>query len=206
MVCSCSSRQRTLPSKKVVDDIVLADVDQICAAVKDLFEDTRAIAEPSGALAVAGMKNYIRDNKISGKTLIAINCGANVSFDRLRHISERANYSEAREALFAVTIPEKKGSFLAFCKVLGKRSITEFNYRYSSSKEAHIFVGLALTEGKPERLKIQETFKQHGYETEDLTENDMAKLHIRHMVGGRLNSNEVERIYRFEFPERPVHF
>ena len=190
-------------AKKVVDEIVLADVDQICAAVKDLFEDTRAIAEPSGALAVAGMKNYIRDNKISGKTLIAINCGANVSFDRLRHISERANYSEAREALFAVTIPEKKGSFLAFCKVLGKRSITEFNYRYSSSKEAHIFVGLALTEGKPERLNIQETFKQHGYETEDLTENDMAKLHIRHMVGGRLNSNEVERIYRFEFPERP---
>ena len=190
-------------AKKVVDEIVLADVDQICAAVKDLFEDTRAIAEPSGALAVAGMKNYIRDNKISGETLIAINCGANVSFDRLRHISERANYSEAREALFAVTIPEKKGSFLAFCKVLGKRSITEFNYRYSSSKEAHIFVGLALTEGKPERLKIQETFKQHGYETEDLTENDMAKLHIRHMVGGRLNSNEVERIYRFEFPERP---
>ena len=190
-------------AKKVVDEIVLADVDQICAAVKDLFEDTRAIAEPSGALAVAGMKNYIRDNKISGKTLIAINCGANVSVDRLRHISERANYSEAREALFAVTIPEKKGSFLAFCKVLGKRSITEFNYRYSSSKEAHIFVGLALTEGKPERLKIQETFKQHGYETEDLTENDMAKLHIRHMVGGRLNSNEVERIYRFEFPERP---
>ena len=190
-------------AKKVVDKIVLADVDQICAAVKDLFEDTRAIAEPSGALAVAGMKNYIRDNKISGKTLIAINCGANVSFDRLRHISERANYSEAREALFAVTIPEKKGSFLAFCKVLGKRSITEFNYRYSSSKEAHIFVGLALTEGKPERLKIQETFKQHGYETEDLTENDMAKLHIRHMVGGHLNSNEVERIYRFEFPERP---
>ncbi|GIR55622.1 MAG: hypothetical protein CM15mP62_30930 [Rhodospirillaceae bacterium] len=107
--------------------------------------------------------------------MIAINCGANVSFDRLRHISERANYSEAREALFAVTIPEKKGSFLAFCKVLGKRSITEFNYRYSSSKEAHIFVGLALTEGKPERLKIQETFKHHGYETEDLTENDMAK-------------------------------
>ena len=190
-------------AKKVVDEIVLADVDQICAAVKDLFEDTRAIAEPSGALAVAGMKNYIRENKISGKTLIAINCGANVSFDRLRHISERANYSEAREALFAVTIPEKKGSFLAFCRVLGKRSITEFNYRYSSSKEAHIFVGLALTEGKPERLKIQETFKQHGYETEDLTENDMAKLHIRHMVGGRLNSNEVERIYRFEFPERP---
>ena len=190
-------------AKKVVDEIVLADVDQICAAVKDLFEDTRAIAEPSGALAVAGMKNYIRENKVSGKTLIAINCGANVSFDRLRHISERANYSEAREALFAVTIPEKKGSFLAFCKVLGKRSITEFNYRYSSSKEAHIFVGLGLTEGKTERLKIQEVFKQHGYETEDLTENDMAKLHIRHMVGGRLNSSEVERIYRFEFPERP---
>ena len=190
-------------AKKVVDEIVLADVDQICAAVKDLFEDTRAIAEPSGALAVAGMKNYIRENKVSGKTLIAINCGANVSFDRLRHISERANYSEAREALFAVAIPEKKGSFLAFCKVLGKRSITEFNYRYSSSKEAHIFVGLGLTEGKTERLKIQEVFKQHGYETEDLTENDMAKLHIRHMVGGRLNSSEVERIYRFEFPERP---
>ena len=190
-------------AKKVIDEIVLADVDQICAAVKDLFEDTRAIAEPSGALAVAGMKNYIRTNKISGKTLIAINCGANVSFDRLRYISERANYSEAREALFAVTIPERKGSFLAFCKVLGKRSITEFNYRYSSSKEAHIFVGLALTEGQHDRLKIQNVFRQHGYETEDLTENDMAKLHIRHMVGGRLNSDEVERIYRFEFPERP---
>ena len=149
-------------AKKVVDEIVLADVDQICAAVKDLFEDTRAIAEPSGALAVAGMKNYIRENKVSGKTLIAINCGANVSFDRLRHISGRANYSEAREALFAVTIPEKKGSFLAFCKVLGKRSITEFNYRYSSSKGSSYICWTGSNRGKTERLKIQEVFNSTG--------------------------------------------
>ena len=190
-------------AKKVIDEIVLADVDQICAAVKDLFEDTRAVAEPSGALSVAGMKNYIDEKKISGKTLVAINCGANVSFDRLRHISERANYSEAREAVFAVTIPEKKGSFLQFCKVLGKRSITEFNYRYSSSKEAYIFVGLALTKGRQERSEISKIFIKHNYEVDDLTDNDMAKLHIRHMVGGHLNSGEDERIYRFEFPERP---
>ncbi|MBH67696.1 MAG: threonine ammonia-lyase, biosynthetic [Rhodospirillaceae bacterium] len=190
-------------ARKVIDEVVLADVDQICAAIKDLFEDTRAIAEPSGALSIAGMKNYIKTNKIVGKNLIAINSGANVSFDRLRHISERANYSEALEALFAVTIPEQKGSFLTFCKVLGRRNITEFNYRYSSSKEAHIFVGVALTKGSNERAEISNLFSDQGYKVEDLTDNDMAKLHIRHMVGGHRNNAETERIYRFEFPERP---
>jgi threonine dehydratase len=190
-------------AKKVIDDVILADVDQICAAVKDLFEDTRSIAEPSGALAVAGMKNYVKLNGIKGKNLIAINCGANVNFDRLRHIAERANYSESREALYAVTIPEERGSFKQFCRILGKRNITEFNYRYSNDFKARIFVGLALAGISDERATIMKIFNDNNYDVDDLTENDMAKLHIRHMVGGHLTQKQSELVYRFEFPERP---
>ena len=190
-------------AKKVVDEVVVADVDQICAAVKDLFEDTRAIAEPSGALSVAGMKNYIKANGIKNKTLIAINCGANVNFDRLRHIAERANYSEAKEALYAVTIPEKRGSFRTFCEILGKRNVTEFNYRYSDKDQARIFVGVALTNGNSERSEIKNILNKNDYNVDDLTDNDMAKLHTRHMVGGHLSEKYNEVIYRFEFPERP---
>ena len=135
--------------------------------------------------------------------MIAINCGANVNFDRLRHIAERANYSEAKEALFAVSIPEKAGSFKVFCKTLGKRNVTEFNYRYSDEKEAQIFVGVALTGRDNERLQIIRLLKENNYAVEDLTDNDMAKLHTRHLVGGHLNGNQSELVYRFEFPERP---
>lgn len=190
-------------ARKLIDEVVLVDVDQMCAAVKDLFDDTRAIAEPSGALAVAGMKIYAARKKLADKTLIAVNSGANVNFDRLRHISERAEIGESREALFAVTIPEVKGSFRKFCQILGKRSVTEFNYRYSDQAEAQIFVGVGLSEGDSERALILKTLRKNGYTVRDLTENDMAKLHIRHMVGGQPGNNGDEQVYRFEFPERP---
>jgi threonine dehydratase len=190
-------------ARKLIDEVVLVDVDQMCAAVKDLFDDTRAIAEPSGALAVAGMKIYAARKKLTDKTLIAVNSGANVNFDRLRHISERAEIGEAREALFAVTIPEVKGSFRKFCRILGKRSVTEFNYRYSDQAEAQIFVGVGLSEGDAERTLILKTLRKNGYTVRDLTENDMAKLHIRHMVGGQPGNIGDEQVYRFEFPERP---
>ncbi len=190
-------------ARKVIDEVVLANVDEMCAAVKDLFDDTRAIAEPSGALAVAGMKNYVARHKLKGKTLIAVNSGANVNFDRLRHISERAEIGEDREALFAVTIPEEKGSFRRFCRILGKRSVTEFNYRYSDRSDAQIFVGVRLSGGDAERALILKTLKANGYHIRDLTDNDMAKLHIRHMVGGHPAHLGDEKVYRFEFPERP---
>lgn len=190
-------------ARKLIDEVVLADVDQMCAAVKDLFDDTRAIAEPSGALAVAGMKIYAARRRLKGKTLIAVNSGANVNFDRLRHISERAEIGEAREALFAVTIPEKKGSFRRFCRILGKRSVTEFNYRFSDNADAQIFVGVGLSDGDAERALILKTLRKSGYAVRDLTENDMAKLHIRHMVGGHPPGVGDEQVYRFEFPERP---
>ena len=190
-------------ARKLIDEVVLVDVDQMCAAVKDLFDDTRAIAEPSGALAVAGMKIYAARKKLADKTLIAVNSGANVYFDRLRHISERAEIGESREAMFAVTIPEVKGSFRKFCRILGKRSVTEFNYRYSDQAEAQIFVGVGLSESDIERALILKTLRKNGYTVRDLTENDMAKLHIRHMVGGQSGNNGDEQVYRFEFPERP---
>ena len=190
-------------ARKLIDEMVLADIDQMCAAIKDLFDDTRAIAEPSGALAIAGMKIYAGRKRLKGRTLIAVNSGANVNFDRLRHISERAEIGEAREALFAVTIPEKKGSFRKFCKIHGKRSVTEFSYRYSDLADAQIFVGAGLTDGGAERSLILKTLRKNGYTVRDLTENDMAKLHIRHMVGGHPPNIGDERVYRFEFPERP---
>lgn len=190
-------------ARKCIDDIVVADIDQMCAAIKDLFDDTRVIAEPSGALAIAGMKIYAARERLKGKTLIAVNTGANTNFDRLRYISERAEIGEDREALMAVTIPEKRGSFRKFCRMLGKRSVTEFNYRYTNNTNAQILLGVKLSDGNRERTKIIKLLKKQGYPVVDLTNNEMAKTHIRHLVGGQPNGLLDEEIYRFEFPERP---
>ena len=190
-------------ARKLVDDMVTASVDEICAAVKDVFDDTRVIAEPAGALAIAGMKNYVAQHGWQGKTLVAVNSGANVNFDRLRHISERAEIGENRETLFAVTIPERPGSFLRFCDILGKRSVTEFNYRYSDETDAQIFVGIKLSGGQDEKSALLKRFKDGGYPVTDISDNDTAKLHIRYMVGGRPQNLADEVVYRFQFPERP---
>jgi len=186
-----------------VDDIVIVDTDQICAAIRDIFEDTRSIVEPAGALAVAGAKKYLADSGIQNETFIVINSGANVNFDRLRHIAERAAIGEQREMLLAVEIPEQKGSFRNFCEAIGRRSITEFNYRYSNSSKAHIFVGVELHHGYTERQELIDKLSSLGYPLEDLSDNEVAKLHIRHMVGGPATGIENERLFRFEFPERP---
>ncbi|MDE0811084.1 MAG: threonine ammonia-lyase, biosynthetic, partial [Alphaproteobacteria bacterium] len=190
-------------ARKVVDDMVLASVDEICAAVKDLFDDTRAIAEPAGALALAGLKKYVAQHGLKDKTLIAINSGANVNFDRLRHVSERAELGENRESLFAVTIPERPGSFRGFCNMLGKRSVTEFNYRYANEGNAQIFLGLRMDGQAVEKTNLLKMFKQNGYDAIDLSDNDTAKLHIRYMVGGRPPDIDNEMLFRFQFPERP---
>jgi len=189
--------------QELVDDIVTVDTDQICAAIRDIFEDTRSIVEPAGALAVAGVKKYLADKEIQNETFVVINCGANVNFDRLRHIAERAAVGEQREMLLAVEIPEQKGSFRVFCEALGRRSITEFNYRYSDSSKAHIFVGVELHRGHAERQELIDNLRSLGYLLEDLSDNELAKLHIRHMVGGPATGIENERLFRFEFPERP---
>jgi threonine dehydratase len=190
-------------ARRFVDEVILVSTDEICAAIKDIFDDTRSIAEPAGALAVAGMKKYIAREGLSGQELIAINSGANMNFDRLRHVAERAELGERREALLAVTIPERPGSFRQFCKALGQRSITEFNYRYADASRAHVYAGVELTEGDNERLALLEQLKQDGYPVIDMTDNEVAKLHIRHMVGGRAPALDNEILYRFEFPERP---
>lgn len=190
-------------ARELVDEMITASVDEICAAIKDIFEDTRVIAEPAGALSIAGLKNYIAQECCIGKTLVAINCGANINFDRLRHITERAEIGEKRESLFAVTIPEKPGSFKRFCKILGKSSITEFNYRYADETEAKIFVGVKLIGGQKEKSLLMESFNQGGFIAADMSDNDTAKLHIRHMVGGRAKDLADEEVYRFQFPERP---
>ncbi len=190
-------------ARKLVDDMVTASVDEICAAVKDVFDDTRVIAEPAGALAIAGMKNYVAQHGWQGKTLVAVNSGANVNFDRLRHISERAEIGENRETLFAVTIPERPGSFRRFCDILGKRSVTEFNYRYSDETDAQIFVGIKLSGGQDEKSALLKRFQDGGYPVTDISDNDTAKLHIRYMVGGRPQNLADEVVYRFQFPERP---
>jgi len=186
-----------------VDEIILVNTDEICAAIQDIFEDTRTIVEPAGALAVAGLKRYVSTNDSRDMTFVTVNCGANINFDRLRHIAERAALGEQREALLAVEIPERKGSFMAFCEALGKRNITEFNYRYGDNTNARIFVGVELTQGKTERQKIVRELEKSGYPVLDLSEDEMAKLHIRHMVGGLAVGIRDERLYRFEFPERP---
>lgn len=185
-----------------IDEVITANTDEICAAIKDIFDDTRGIAEPAGALSLAGLKNYIARENCQGKTFIAINSGANMNFDRLRHISERTEIGEKREAIFAVTLPEKPGAFKAFCQALGKRNITEFNYRYADAAAAHVFVGVQLRQGSQERQEISAHLEQEGYACLDLSDDEMAKLHIRHLVGGRTSLND-EYLFRFEFPERP---
>lgn len=188
--------------REFVDEILLVDSDAICAAIKDVFEDTRAILEPSGALSVAGLKAYVEREKLIHSTLVAVASGANMNFDRLRHVSERAELGEQREAVMAVTIPEEPGSFKKFCSLLGARSITEFNYRYADPKEAHVFVGVSV-HNREEADQLIKSLEESGLRTEDLSHNEMAKLHIRHMVGGRSRDVKNEIIYRFEFPDRP---
>jgi threonine dehydratase len=190
-------------AKDCVDQVILVTTDEICAAIKDVFDDTRTVAEPAGALAIAGMKKYVEQNKLKDKSLVAIESGANINFDRLRHVAERAELGEKKEALLAVEIPEKPGSFLAFCKTLGKRGITEFNYRYDDSAAAQIFCGVELQNGGKEHQEIMQHLCDKGYKVVDLTDNEMAKLHVRHMVGGHAPQVENEQVFRFVFPERP---
>jgi threonine dehydratase len=189
-------------ARKLVDDIVLVDTDATCAALKDVFEDTRSILEPAGALAIAGVKGWVERHRTSGRTYVAIACGANMNFDRLRFVAERAEVGEQREALLAVTIPERPGSFREFIGLIGKRSVTEFNYRYADPKVAHLFVGLEVA-GRHETLELLAELKRRRIDAFDLTDNEMAKLHVRHLVGGHAPSAENEILYRFEFPERP---
>ncbi|QDX82205.1 threonine ammonia-lyase, biosynthetic [Denitratisoma sp. DHT3] len=188
--------------RELLDGIVLVDTDAICAAIKDVFEDTRSILEPAGALAIAGAKVYAKKNRLKGKTLVAIASGANTNFDRLRFVAERAEVGEQREAVLAVTIPEQPGSFKRFCSLIGRHAITEFNYRYSSATAAHVFVGVQVA-SRAESLKLVDSLRRHKLPALDLTDDEMAKLHVRHMVGGHAPALDDELLYRFEFPERP---
>lgn len=189
--------------KDTVDGVITANTDEMCAAIKDIFEDTRSIAEPAGALALAGLKKYVEEHGCEGQTLIAVDSGANTNFDRLRYISERTEIGEKREAILAVTIPEEPGSYIKFCKLLGKRAITEFNYRFADNRDAHIFVGLQMAPNERDRADLVELLQSKGYKAVDMTDNEVAKLHIRYMVGGHAPQVENEIVYRFEFPERP---
>jgi len=190
-------------ARELVDEVIVVSTDEICAATKDIFDDTRSIAEPAGALGTAGLKRYVERTGITDANLIAIHCGANLNFDRLRHIAERAELGERREALLAVTIPEQPGSFRKFCQVIGRRSITEFNYRYADARQARVFAGVQLTEGEEEKNRIIEALREHGYPVVDMSDNEMAKLHVRYMVGGHAPGIRDEILYRFQFPERP---
>jgi threonine dehydratase len=190
-------------ARDLVDEMIVVSIDEICAATKDIFDDTRSIAEPAGALGTAGLKKYVERTGVTGANLIAINCGANINFDRLRHVAERAELGERREVLLAVTIPEQPGSFRKFCQVIGKRSITEFNYRYADTRQAQVFAGVQLTEGEEEKQRIIDTLREHGYPVVDMSDNEMAKLHVRYMVGGHAPGIRDELLYRFQFPERP---
>ena len=188
---------------KHVDAMMTVSVDEICAAVRDIYEDTRALAEPAGALAVAGAKKYVTETGITNQHLVAITSGANVNFDRLSYIAERAELGERREALLAVTIPERPGSFREFCMRIGDRSISEFSYRYADAQRAQVFCGVKLTNGVAERDALIADLEAHGYEVVDMSRNEMAKLHVRHMVGGRARGAGDEVLFRVEFPERP---
>jgi threonine dehydratase len=189
-------------ARECVDEVVLVSNDEICGAIKDVFDDTRSIMEPAGALAVAGMRRWVDQTSTQGAKLVAVLSGANVNFDRLRFVAERAEIGEAREALFAVTIPERPGAFRDFCATIGRRVVTEFNYRLSGRRDAHIFVGIA-TESRADADSLGTLLRARGYDTLDLADNELAKLHVRHMVGGRSAEVQHEEICRFEFPERP---
>ncbi|HEX8010862.1 MAG TPA: threonine ammonia-lyase, biosynthetic [Casimicrobiaceae bacterium] len=188
--------------RELVDEMVLVDTDAICAAIKDAFEDTRSILEPAGALAIAGVKTYWERHRTRDRTFVAIATGANMNFDRLRFVAERAELGEEREAILAVTIPERPGSFREFCALLGKRNVTEFNYRYGDAKIAHIFVGVEV-HSRRETVELLRAMHRRRIEAYDLSDNEMAKLHVRHLVGGHAPEAEHEILFRFEFPERP---
>ena len=188
--------------RELVDEVVRVDADAVCAAIKDVFQDTRSILEPAGALAIAGMKVWTGKHAVKGKTVVAVACGANMNFDRLRFVAERAEVGEAREAVFAVTIPEQRGSFRRFCNALEGHNITEFNYRIADIEQAHLFVGVQVS-GATDRTRIARTLRGEGFATLDLSNDELAKQHLRHMIGGRSQSAENELLYRFEFPERP---
>lgn len=188
--------------REVVDEMVTVDTDAICAAIKDIFEDTRTVMEPAGALAVAGLKAWRKNHPEGTPRLVAMTCGANMNFDRLRHVAERAEFGEEREALLAVTIPERPGSFRAFCNSLGERAITEFNYRVAGSGDAHVFAGIQVA-GREETAVLAETLESDGYQALDLTGDEFSKLHLRHLVGGAAKVEGGERLFRFQFPERP---
>jgi threonine dehydratase len=194
-------------TRALVDDFVTVDTDAACAAIKDVFQDTRSILEPSGALGVAAIKQYVETHKLKGRTFVAVTCGANMNFDRLRFVAERAEFGEQREALFAVTIPEEHGSFKRLCELIGPpgahpRQVTEFNYRISDAAQAHVFVGITIAR-RDEAEKIARSFERHGFATVNLTGDELAKEHVRHMVGGRSELAHDERLFRFVFPERP---
>ncbi|HEY4068596.1 MAG TPA: threonine ammonia-lyase, biosynthetic [Burkholderiaceae bacterium] len=189
-------------ARELVDDYIVVDTDAACAAIKDVFQDTRSILEPSGALGVAAIKQYVATHRCKGKTFVAITCGANMNFDRLRFVAERAEVGEEREALFAVTVPEERGSFKRFCALIGPRAVTEFNYRISDANRAHVFVGLTIND-RNEPAKLAKHFAKHGFPTLNLTDDELAKEHVRHMVGGSGGLATDERLYRFVFPERP---
>jgi threonine dehydratase len=189
-------------AKLYVDEVITVDTDELCAAIKDVFQDTRSILEPAGALAVAGAKKYVAREKLKGKTLAAIACGANMNFDRLRFVAERAEVGEQREAVFAVTIPEERGSFKRFCALVGARNVTEFNYRIADATDAHVFVGIQVGARK-EAGQLAKTFSKAGFPALDLTDDELAKQHVRHLVGGHSVLAKDELLYRFEFPERP---
>ncbi len=189
--------------RETVDTVITATTDEMCAAIKDIFDDTRSIAEPAGALSLAGLKKYVEQHNLQGKTLVAIHSGANINFDRLRYISERTEIGEGREAVLSVTIDERPGSFKQFCSILGKRNITEFNYRFADPVAAQIYVGVQISPEADDREQLLRLLRESGYAVTDLTDDEVAKLHIRHMVGGHAPQVSNEIVYRFEFPERP---
>ncbi|MGI9599424.1 MAG: threonine ammonia-lyase, biosynthetic, partial [Acidimicrobiales bacterium] len=188
--------------RRHLDGIVTVTTDELCAAIRDIFEDTRTVVEPAGALAVAGLHRYVEDRGVSGQTLVAINSGANMNFNRLGHVTERTAIGDRREAILAVEIPEEKGSFLGFCQAIGERHVTEFNYRRNRSDRARVFVGIELREGVEDRHALIDRLKSSGYGVCDLTDNEMAKVHVRYLAGGAGSGVSDERVYRFEFPER----
>ena len=190
-------------SKKYVDDVILVSIDETCAAIKDIYEDTRVMSEPAGALSIAGMKKFIASNNVKNKKIMAVNSGANLNFDRLRHVTERAEIGEGKELLISVKIPEESGSFRTFCEVIGKRSISEFNYRYANEKSANVFVGVKTDNIENDTKCIFDDLKENKYNFIDLTQDEVAKLHLRYMVGGKPSSIINEKLFRFEFPEKP---